>query len=166
MSCSLNETSTLLAYCQTEVGKHKYKESDKILTIFTHFIIVCFYSEVEGKIRDSVKYKVTQGHTNDIANYFEKKIRKQHNNDIKDIIEAFKEKVVYEQFATECKKPLLNNNGGIIHQQPLTYFNECIEARHLIAHPKTGTVQKGWNDIQSIVIIGEYVLNKFAYFIK
>ena len=33
MSCSLDETSTLLAYCQTEVEKHKYKEGDKILTL-------------------------------------------------------------------------------------------------------------------------------------
>lgn len=37
MSYSLDETSTLLAYCQTEVEKYQYKESDKILTIFTHF---------------------------------------------------------------------------------------------------------------------------------
>lgn len=165
MTYFLNNTRTLLAYCNQEALK--YKEGDTMLVILSHFVIVSFYAEVEGCISNIIEDKIRKGRSDEVAKYISNAVgRHRHNNKINIIIDNFKGTNTYENtFLKTYNKPFILNEN-IIHPEPVKYFNECIDARHSIAHFSTSKTQKSWNDIQNIVVVGEYVLDNFAKFMK
>jgi hypothetical protein len=165
MNYFLSETSDFLSFLQLEAKK--YEKDEKMRTILAHYIVVIFYSEVEGHISSTIEDKIRKGRSDEVAKYISNAVgRHRHNNKISVIMDNFKDPKTYENaFLKAYNNPFILNEN-IIHPEPVKYFNECIEARHSIAHFSTSKTQKGWNDIQNIVIIGEYVLNKFAEFIK